>query len=254
MIIFLGIPYDGSVEVAGCRLGPQKIFDYLNKAMFFNEKAIYKSVNILNYSELLSLKLVEDLFYEEYFKNKNKIVNIGGNHIIALPILKTLCENENNISLIYFDAHSDCDKELFPSNSSFISYLKTKYPYLVATNIGLRFLKETLLEEINCFSTEYIFENETDKVINEILKIHQNTNVYISIDLDVLDPAFAPGVSAPIGTGLLPLHLNKLIKGLLNNLNVIGIDVVEYNPYLDVGAITLSTIHSLLLCIKEYWD
>ena len=83
-------------------------------------------------------------------------------------------------------------------------------------------------------------EHGTKKILKKIIQtcINKNNNIYISIDLDCLDPAFAPGVSVPTPCGLNPLELTFFIKQILGQTKIIGCDIVELAPSFDINNIT----------------
>ena len=86
-----------------------------------------------------------------------------------------------------------------------------------------------------------IQEYGTKKIVKKIIQTcinKSNNNIYISIDLDCLDPAFAPGVSVPTPCGINPLELIFFIKQILTKKKIIGCDIVELSPSFDINNIT----------------
>jgi agmatinase len=89
----------------------------------------------------------------------------------------------------------------------------------------------------------------TKKILKKIIQICTNkgdNNIYISIDLDCLDPAFAPGVSVPTPCGINPLELLYFIKQILTTNKIIGCDIVELSPSFDINNITANLAARLL--------
>lgn len=254
MYTILQVPYDGSCKVPGCRVAPSKIIDYAIAAGYGLEKCKIEFCSIVNQSEKISLNNIETKFSQLYLSDGGRILTIGGNHIITYPILNSLRKRSNNFSLIYFDAHSDTDYNIIPTNSSFISYFRQESPGTSITNIGLRFKEESMLNGINVIPSSVFYLQNNETIIDSLIKKHKDEPVYISIDIDVLDPCFAPGVSSPIGGGIATAQLNLILGSLLRNLNIIAIDLTEYNPYKDRENITLPSILSILWEIHKAWS
>jgi len=253
MYKILQAPYDGSSKVPGCRLGPSKIVDYAIESGYGLEHSMVEFCTIVNQSERISFCNIAHSFKKLYCVNKSKILTIGGNHIITYPILNTLGETEKNFSLIYFDAHSDTENSIIPTNASFISYFARENPAVQISNVGLRFKEHTLSPNVFAIASSAFYIQSIDSIVKELVVRHQNHPVYVSIDLDVLDPCYAPGVSSPIGGGISTAQINEVLKGILQSLDVVSIDLTEYNPFKDKGNITLSSTLSILWEIHKVW-
>jgi arginase family enzyme len=253
MYKILEAPYDGSATVPGCRIGPNKIIEYALKADYGLNQDMIHFCSVINQSELISLTNIEKTFSELTFNCREKVLTIGGNHIITYPILNALSKEMNDFSLIYFDAHSDTDDLIIPTNSSFISYFLKEHPNTIITNVGLRFKEYSLAQNIHSIPSSNFVQDNISTIIESLIKRHNNKPVYISIDIDVLDPCYAPAVSSPIGGGISTMQLSTILNELMKNLDVIGIDLTEYNPLKDVQNITLPAILSILWEIHKNW-
>jgi agmatinase len=208
-----------------------------------------KTINIL--------KLVaKDLF------DKNKIpVAIGGEHTITLGILKGLESKSKKTAVVVFDAHLDLRKEflgLTLSHTTFMRLINERIRPAKIIEVGTRAICKEELDYSKKAGIEYITSHQireqgSSEIIKEIKnKISSYENVYLSIDMDVLDPAYAPGVQNPEPEGIETHTLLDILCSLCDN-RVIGFDVVEVVPLYDHGltAITASKIIFELLSKME---
>ncbi|MHA2099556.1 MAG: agmatinase [Candidatus Kariarchaeaceae archaeon] len=195
--------------------------------------------------------------YTYLLDNTNSpILAIGGDHSSTFPILKSLAK-KGSVAIIWFDAHRDLLGELIGSNYSHGSPLRRaieednidpKNVLLVGTrymepeeqevvrNSGIKELRMVDLEKNN-FDIS-VFQDLVDEIT-------ENTDfLYVSIDIDVLDPAFAPGTGTPVGGGMTTSQLMKFVKNIPNVIR--GIDIMEVSPPLDPTGITTKATMGLI--------
>ena len=164
-----------------------------------------------------------------------KILSLGGDHSVSYPILTSFTEVYSDLHILHIDAHSDLyhdfDGNPYSHASPFarVSEL-TKVSSL--TQIGIRTLTSHQREQIERFGVHVI--EMRNYHIDEIPTLHGP--LYISLDLDVLDPAFAPGVSHHEPGGMSTRQLLDLLH--LIDCPVVGADIVECNPDRDVEDMT----------------
>ncbi len=173
----------------------------------------------------------------EIFKGKDKAVFVGGDHSITYPILKAFGEVNKNAFLIVFDAHADCDyanKE--PTHEEWLRAVIEK-GFVRPENvilIGVRKMwdvEKKFLEENGVKVFGDIFDLEA--VADYITERANGKDVYVSVDVDVLDPAFAPAVSYPEPNGLLSRELFYLLRRIFCIKSLRALDVVEVVPEKD---------------------
>jgi len=195
---------------------------------------------------------------ENIVKSDRLVVTFGGDHSVTSDILSGIDRVKKKVSVVYFDAHPDfvcssshyygsvmCDVEKY-KNVDFAS----------SVEIGMRQPEPEELANIRKNHLKMIspLEIERDGVERTVSRIKKiiNKNFYISVDMDVIDPAFAPGVSNPVPGGISSLQMIYILKELAK-LGPIGLDVVEVCPRYDVndmtshlaGRIVAETISSL---------
>ncbi len=200
---------------------------------------IYKTGNINDLNKNIYKKILNIL------KLKKKILFLGGDHYITLPILRTYKKIYKNISLIHFDAHTDTyyNNNLFDHGSVF--YQAKKENLISKKNtiqIGIRtYINKKIFKIINI---NEIYKLSTKKIIKIINKTIEKKPTYISFDIDCIDPSYAPGTGTPVINGITIHKILKIIRKL-KNINIIGIDIVEVSPIYDISGITSLTAATL---------
>jgi agmatinase len=241
-----GIPFDSTHSYKpGCRFGPDVIRDAFNNIEIFHpdlgidlETANIEDLGNTTHTVVASemLDMVRKVTKELVEKNRQLFI-LGGEHLITYG---TYMSFPKNTGYVVFDAHYDLRDEYADIKLSHASYLRRIVEERGAENIlhvGARaFVKEEL-----AFLKEHI-KTITDKEIRQgkgpqMLKDHVSSfdTLYTSLDLDVLDPAFAPGVGNPEAAGITSRELFDMIHSFENK-KVNGIDIVELNPNYDNGA------------------
>ena len=254
----LGIPYDlTSSYMPGTRFGPDAIrkatdsersHSYplsIGQSSANNDKALSKRITLEDIGDLeVSLRLPEQAMIDiteaaaKLGEQDSHLLFMGGDHFITYPILKGLSRSKPwTYGLVYLDAHAD-----FYSTYS-------GHPYSHATTLR-RILTDDLIDRVNLLTHDLraaLPEQKAElakigailsqspksfsKAINKIAM--QVDTIYISIDLDVLDPSVAPGVSHPESGGLNMIELAQLLRSCFATGKVKYVDIVELNPMVD---------------------
>lgn len=263
-ILFLGLPYDGaSSGNTGSKIAPTIFRNYLSgfsKNIIdynFNEKKFKMSFNnnIFDYGNILYIpgESSSEIHYRiekailKLKSNYNKFIFLGGDHSITYPLVKSF--SEDNIILIKFDAHYDCSLSLdnFPINHhNYINKIRELKNVKNIIHIGVR----EILFNYHNISNDIIIKNIDSLTSEFINKISKNNKIYITIDIDILDPLENPGTAFKIPYGI---NINTLIKILrmFKNKNIIAIDIVEYNPLMDNNSKSLKNLLDIFdVCIE----
>ena len=258
-----GVPYDATHSYKpGCRFGPDAIRDSFNNIEIFHPtlQVDLESVNIEDLGNTRHTVVASEMIdmvkkiTTELVAKQRQLFILGGEHSITYG---TYTSFPKETGYVVFDAHYDLRNEFADSKLSHASYLRRIVEERDAENIlhvGARaFVKEEL---------EFLKENNiktiSDREIREgkgpqLLKDHVSTfdTIYSSFDLDVLDPAFAPGVGNPEAVGIDSRELFDLIHSF-EETKVVGVDIMELNPYHDNGstASLAAKIMSTLIAIN----
>jgi agmatinase len=177
------------------------------------------------------------------------LVTVGGDHTVTLPLLRVQAERHGPLAVVHFDAHLDTWDTYFGSPYTHgTTFRRACEEGLIdfdhSIHVGVRgplYARADLDESEKLgFSAVHCRDfarYPLDDVINRIRARLGGRPVYVSIDVDVLDPAFAPGTGTPEAGGLSSMQLLEVLRGL-NGLNVVGADVVEVAPAYDHAEIT----------------
>jgi agmatinase len=178
-----------------------------------------------------------------------RLVAIGGDHTIALPLLRATARRHGPLALVHFDAHLDTWDTYFgqryahgtPFRRAFEEGLLVRERSI---HVGLRgplYADTDLSEDAGMgfahVGTDDVADRGTATVVQQMLARVGNAPVYVSVDIDVLDPAHAPGTGTPEAGGLTTRELLALLRGLAPA-SVVGADVVEVAPAYDHAKIT----------------
>lgn len=169
------------------------------------------------------------------------LLSIGGDHFVTYPLLKAHAEKHGKgISLVHFDAHSDTWEDEDGRIDHGTMFYHAANEGLVdpahSVQIGLRTHNDDT-HGFNILDAPWVLEHGTARVIEETKRIVGDRPVYMTFDIDCLDPSFAPGTGTPVCGGLSSAQAMAIIRGLCG-INLIGMDLVEVAPAYDVGQIT----------------
>jgi len=245
--IVFGVPFDSTHSYKpGCRFGPDAIRGTFNNIEIFQPEfgVDLEAVNINDLGNTKHtvvatemLQMVENIT-SELKKQSKQIIILGGEHLITLGSFTCF---PKDTGYVVFDAHYDLRDQYADIKLSHAAYLRRIVEKRGSENIvhvGARaFVKEEL-----AFLKEHNITTVSDKEIRngngaKLLKDITSTfdSLYVSIDLDVLDPAFAPGVGNPEAVGISSRELYDLITTLQNK-KIVAADIVELNPTYDNGS------------------
>ena len=245
--VIFGVPFDSTHSYKpGCRFGPDVIRGTFNNIEIFQPEfgVDLEAVNINDLGNTKHtvvatemLQMVENITSELKKQNKQVII-LGGEHLITLGSFTCF---PKDTGYVVFDAHYDLRDQYADIKLSHAAYLRRIVEKRGSENIvhvGARaFVKEEL-----AFLKEHNITTVSDKEIRngngaKLLKDVTSTfdSLYVSIDLDVLDPAFAPGVGNPEAVGISSRELYDLITTLQNK-KIVAADIVEFNPTYDNGS------------------
>ena len=163
------------------------------------------------------------------------LISLGGDHAIAWPVLRAVRRRHPSLTIVQIDAHPDIypayQGNLRSHTSSFARIMEERLADRLI-QIGLRTLNDDLRGQIGRFGIEVVEARH----VSEGLRLDLTTPVYVSMDLDGLDPAFAPGVSHREPGGLSTRQVINLIQGI--DQPIVAADIVEYNPSQDLSNMT----------------
>lgn len=245
--IIYGIPFDSTHSYKpGTRFGPDAIRDAFNNIEIFHPQfqIDLASVNIQDLGNIHHTVNVEEMtemvnkLTGELIKKDKLLIILGGEHSLTYG---TYTAFPKDTGYIVFDAHFDLRSEYAGVRLSHAAYLRRVVEKNGADNIihvgarsfvgeELAFLKE---HKIKTITEKDIRDGKGPKLVNDLLSTFKKT--YVSVDLDVLDPAFAPGVGNPEAVGITSRELFDMVYAMEGH-KIACLDVVELNPTYDTGA------------------
>lgn len=244
--VIFPVPYEGTVCFEkGTENGPQQILAVSDQMEYIDEETLceFWRPGIRTLSPLPpqptpreEIEAIEQrILDEDLFKKDRFPIMLGGEHSVTAPMVKAAASRYSDLSVLQFDAHSDL-RDSFPpggkdSHASVMRRVLEITPNLV--QIGIRsFSEEDLVScpnRVKNFITPVMVEDDFEKVLCTILTRLTGT-VYITIDMDVFDPAFAPGVGTPEPGGLTWRQVTRILRRVFAEKTVVGADVVETAP------------------------
>ena len=247
--IVFGVPFDSTHSYKpGTRFGPDSIRDAFNNIEIFHPELQLdlESVNIQDIGNTKHtvvaqemLNMVEKITTELLQRNKQLII-LGGEHLITLGTYPSF---PKETGYLVFDAHYDLRNEYADNKLSHAAYLRRIIEKQGSDNVihvGARaFVKEELAfvteNKIKTISDKDIRDGNGPKLVKDAISSFDT--IYTSFDLDVLDPAFAPGIGNPEANGITSREFFDMIYSI-DGTKVTGLDIVELNPTYDNGATT----------------
>jgi agmatinase len=269
--IIFGVPFDvTSTYRTGARFGPNAIREAsLNIETYSFRTGI--DVEDLPLHDLGDLHVLADtektleritLVVKEILEAGKTPVVIGGEHTITLGAAKGLGNRASRTAIVSFDAHLDLRNEFMGlklSHTTFMRRLNEEVTPAKIIEVGTRAVcKEELAYAkkagIEFFTAQQIRNDGIEETIKQLKeKLAECKNTYFSIDMDILDPAFAPAVQNPESDGLEPHTLLDILCRICDR-RVIGFDVVEIAPNYDQGVSAIQaakTIFEALCCLEK---
>ena len=179
---------------------------------------------------------IKDTF--EKIMNSSKIpISVGGDHSITREIISSISKSDEKISLVYFDAHPDFVSSHTNYYGSVITDIISHIDIESSVQIGIRTPEKEELENLQKHNFQVITpfdicKQGIESIANSVTK-KLGKNIYISFDMDCIDPSFAPGVSVPVPLGLSSLDSVYLLQRIAQK-GIIGMDVMEVCPSFDI--------------------
>lgn len=260
-VAVMGVPFDGGTSYrSGTRMGPRKIREaslmlwgynnVLHVSPLENLGVVdYGDVNVVPVSIEATMQAIT-AEAREVLASQTTLITLGGDHSITLPLLRAHAEAFGPLAVVHFDSHPDTWESEFggqlcshgtPFRRAIEEGLIDTSAYIQVGIRGSTSGPDDLLEAqqlgARVMPIEEVFELGIPAVIGQIQAMMGERRVYVSLDIDAVDPAFAPGTGTPEVGGLTSYQMLQLVRGL-RGLNLVGFDLVEVNPAFDHGDIT----------------
>lgn len=260
-VAILGVPYDSSTSYrSGARFGPRAIREQSLLLWGYNnaqQVAPFDVLNVVDYGDVdvIPVDIVATYRAIEQtaatiLQSGVRLISLGGDHSIALPLLRAHHKRHGPLAVVHFDAHPDTWDEEYPAfkYSHGTPFRRAIEEGLIDTSaylqIGIRGPTagpQDYADAKQLGSRLITFDEAMELGTRTLLaEIHQQVGertLYVTLDIDAVDPAFAPGTGTPEVGGFTSHQMLQLLRGL-SGLNLVGADLVEVAPPYDSQHIT----------------
>ncbi len=265
-----GIPFDSAVtNRPGTRLGPRAVREasalQSPDAPFGWPFDVMGELAIVDYGDLAfdyaDVAAFPDALTDhirQILKTDTASVAIGGDHYVSFPILKAYAEKYGPLSLLQFDAHSDTwpDDNFSRVDHGTMFYKAVKLGLIdpsTSVQVGIRTTNADTLG-VNIIDAPTVHEIGPVETAKRIKSILGDRPVYLTFDIDCLDPAFAPGTGTPVWGGLSSGQAARILRDIAG-INIKGGDIVEVSPPYDTsGATAIAGAHvaTEIICLMGW--
>ena len=259
-IVVAGVPFDTGVSYRpGARFGPNHIREASRLLRPYNpalDVSPFELTQVADAGDIAvnpfdiaeAIETIQSAAYD-LTADGTRLVTLGGDHTISLPLLRAAAERHGPVALLHFDAHLDTWDTYFgaefthgtPFRRAFeegildteaLSHVGTRGPLY-----GKKDLDDDHRFGFGIVTSADVYRQGVDEVVAKLRDRVGDRPLYLSIDIDVLDPAHAPGTGTPEAGGVTSRELLEIIRGFVG-LNLIGADVVEVAPAYDHAELT----------------
>ena len=252
-IAVVGIPFDaGTVNRPGARFGPRAIREQTSLvgcypwAIYPWDRNVFDHCEVIDYSDIAFVAGYPDRMVEAVRQTAGTILDaevsvlsLGGDHMVAYPLLQAHAAKHGPLSLIHFDAHSDTWNMGDDLNHGTWGYLAVRDGLVDparSIQVGIRSPNPDTLG-FTMIEANPLLESPMERTAERIRAVVGNHPAYLTFDIDFLDPAFAPGTGTPVCGGP-TTHQARTLLHALAGLNIVGADLVEVAPPYDPAAVT----------------
>jgi len=259
-VAVVGVPFDGGVSYRpGARFGPSHVRESSRLLRPYNPAVDLSPFGVQQVADAGDItanpfsleEAVQQIerASDALLERAGRLLTIGGDHTIALPLLRSVSRKHGPIAVVHLDAHLDTWDTYFGAPMTHgTPFRRASEEGLIdregSMHVGIRgplYGAQDLVDD-NALGFQVLHAREMEDlgvagVVERIRARVQDRPVYVSIDIDVLDPAFAPGTGTPEAGGLLSRELLAILRGLAAT-DIIGADIVEVSPPYDHAEIT----------------
>ena len=254
-IVMLGMPFDGTVSYrSGSRFAPEQIRlaswgleEYSPRFDKHLEDVNFHDAGDLEFplgNTYKSLDLIEENV-EQIYKDGKRVFGIGGEHLVTLPEIKAVAKFHKDLAIVHFDAHTDLREEYLGEEMSHSAVIRHASRIVGPENLKQIGIRSGMKEE-------WEFMKKHNTLIHEYSELDElkGKKIFVTVDLDCLDPSVMPGTGTPESGGM---QFNELMGWFeyLKNFDIVGADVVELAPDYDASgvstAVATKVIRELLM-------
>ncbi|PMM56420.1 agmatinase [Vibrio splendidus] len=267
-VVVLGAPLDMATSGRpGARMGPDAIRRASVNLAWEGKKFpwdfnVFEHTSVIDAGDLVfdcgdagDLTLRLEAAADAILSSGKTLLGLGGDHFITLPLLRAYGKKYGEMALIHFDAHTDTYSQGSRYDHGTMFYHAPNEGLISpehSVQIGIRTEYKQEGHGFNVINAMQANDMSVDEIIAQVKGTVGDKPVYVTFDIDCLDPAFAPGTGTPVCGGLNSDKVLKIIRGL-QGLNMVGMDVVEVSPAYDQSDITALAGATIALELLYVW-
>jgi agmatinase len=260
--VVMGVPYDLAISGrSGTRLGPT-VIRRASSQLRWEEKrwpwtfALAEKLRVIDYGDHcfddgdhgdMVDKVVEEA--GKILQAGKTLLTLGGDHYISLPLLRAAVKQHGKLALLHFAAHTDTEKNNSAYNHGSMFYQAHNEGLIdpgKSIQIGIRTEYDYDNHDFTALDATWANNHFAEEIVERVRAAVGDSPIYLSFDIDCLDPAYAPGTGTPVAGGLSPDKALQVIRAL-QGLNVIAMDVMEVAPAYDHAEVTSLAAATLAL-------
>ncbi len=241
--IILPLPYDATASWgAGARFGPERILLASKELELFDEELLTEPFKAgIHTLPSLDIPIPPKDAYIKIEKTVHKIISsskmpisLGGDHSVSFGAIKAIKKKYNNLSVLQLDAHTDLRESYQGTSLSHACIIRNIWDFCQVVQAGIRSVSKAEWQFLKAHGLEPIWardiHDDLNHSIKKIISNIENSQLYITIDVDCLDPSIMPATGTPEPGGLNWLELISILKEVCKNFEIVGFDVVELSP------------------------
>lgn len=252
-IAVLGVPFDLAVcNRPGTRFGPRAIRQASRDIASWKNQypwgfSPFDFVNVCDYGDVVyrygnAAEMVErtQTCVADILGQGAQTLSLGGDHFVSLPILREITKVHGAVSLVHFDAHTDTERNDNPYDHGCMFYRAVEEGIVdpnTSVQIGIRTDYNKELDQFTVIDSATVHRTGIDETVEKIKQVVGSRKAYLTFDIDVLDPAFAPGTGTPVPGGLTSNQALEILRDI-REIEFVGMDIVEVAPDYDHSEIT----------------
>lgn len=246
-VVLVGAPFDGTVSFRpGTRFAPAAVradsygletySPYLDMDLEDYKLSDIGDIEFPFGNKEATLENINSVISNIVESNKKPLL-VGGEHLVSLPVIEALYERYPDLHIIHFDAHTDLREEYMGEKLSHATVLRRAWDLVGDERIFQFGIRSGTREEFTWAEIHTYLEKFSTSTLSSKLEALKDKPIYLTIDLDVLDPSIFPGTGTPEPGGI---TMKELLDSMvaMKGLNFVGADVVELSPHYDTAGVS----------------
>jgi agmatinase len=251
--VVLGVPYDlATTGRSGTRFGPNGIRQ-ASAQLRWEEKrwpwrfALRDHLKVIDFGDVIfddgdsdvMMALTEEHASAIVAAGK-KLITLGGDHFVSLPLLRGVHQHHGSVALLHFDAHTDTEVSSDKYNHGCMFHHAMEEGLIdpaASVQVGIRTEYDYDTHQMTVLDASWSNNHTPSEIAQRIKSVVGDRPVYLSFDIDCLDPAFAPGTGTPVAGGLTTDKVLQIFREL-TSLNLVAMDLMEVAPAYDQAEVT----------------